>query len=190
VSETADLKSLARIVIERDIERDSEPDRVSRGCLAIEARPRQELGTVSLSHFPKERDSETAIPTAYLRVFGALRDRCPDLIDAADWERAVVDGDRFLRHWGDQAQALGWSAADLFGLYPAPDKPAPAFRRLSRYDATGLVWLLRGRAVVALTATTAMIRTAAVSTLTYRRLQKPAQCVAPLLRGRQQPSIR
>jgi hypothetical protein len=41
--------------------------------------------------------------------------------------------------WGDQAEALGWSSADLFGLAPVPDKPHPSFNHLSRYDLTGLV---------------------------------------------------
>jgi hypothetical protein len=29
---------------------------------------------------------------------------------------------------------LGWTAQDLFGLPPVPEKPAPNYRRLSRYD--------------------------------------------------------
>ena len=36
--------------------------------------------------------------------------------------------------------------------------PAPSYRRVSRYDETGLIWLLRGRAIVALTATEAAIQ--------------------------------
>lgn len=51
--------------------------------------------------------------------------------------------------------------------------PAPSYKRLSRYDETGLVWLLRGRAVVALTATEVAIQGAA-GVLVYRRLHKPA----------------
>jgi hypothetical protein len=43
---------------------------------------------------------------------------------------------------------------------------------LSRYDLTGLVWLLRGRCVIALTEITAVIETA-TGTLTYRRHNKP-----------------
>lgn len=51
--------------------------------------------------------------------------------------------------------------------------PAPSYRRVSRYDETGLVWLLGGRAIVALTATEAAIQGAA-GVLDYRRLHKPA----------------
>ena len=38
--------------------------------------------------------------------------------------------------------------------------PAPSYRRLSRYDQTGLIWLLRGRPVVAMTDSTAAIEAA------------------------------
>jgi hypothetical protein len=65
----------------------------------------------------------------------------------ADWQQAVEDGRRFLARWGEQTKALGWTAHDLFGLAPPPERPAASYRRLSRYDMTGLIWLLRGRPV-------------------------------------------
>ena len=34
------------------------------------------------------------------------------------------------------AEALRWTARDLFGLHAVPDNPAPNYRRLSRYDET------------------------------------------------------
>jgi len=104
----------------------------------------------------------------FCRTFSELERRCPDHVDLADWRLAVEDGRRFLANWGTQAEALGWTARDLFGLAPVPDKPAGNYRRLSRYDLTGLVWLLRGRPVVALTATTAAIQ-APGGVITYRR---------------------
>jgi hypothetical protein len=45
---------------------------------------------------------------------------------------------------------------------------------LSRYDETGLIWLLQGRPVVALTASEAAIRGHSGATLTYRKYNKPA----------------
>jgi len=33
-----------------------------------------------------------------------------------------------------QAASIGWTARDLFGLYRIAKKPAPNYRRLSRYD--------------------------------------------------------
>jgi hypothetical protein len=79
-----------------------------------------------------------------------------------------------LAAWGEQAAALGWTARDLFGLAPVPAQPHPSYRRLSRYDQTGLLWLLQGRPVVALTAETAAIQSPTGATTTYRKANKPA----------------
>jgi hypothetical protein len=52
-------------------------------------------------------------------------------------------------------------------------KPHPSYRRLSRYDCTGLVWL--GHSVIALTEVTATIRNSHTGAITtYRRFNKPA----------------
>ena len=60
-------------------------------------------------------------------------------------------------------------AGPRFGLHTPPATPAPSYRRLSRYDQTGLIWLLRGRPVVALSTATAAIKNASVSITLYRR---------------------
>jgi hypothetical protein len=118
-------------------------------------------------------DPKAKPPRAYGRVLAALCARCPDLVEEHRWRQAATDADSFVARWGEQAASLGWTAQDLFGLVPIPDRPAPNYRRLSRYDHTGLIWLLQGRPVVALTETTAAIQGATV-VLTYRRLNKPA----------------
>jgi hypothetical protein len=87
----------------------------------------------------------------------ALEYHQPDFVNVADWQRAVDDGRRFVVQWGEQAAALGWTAEDLFGLHDPPDQPGLTYRRLSRYDVIGLIWLLHGRPVVALTADRAVI---------------------------------
>jgi hypothetical protein len=110
----------------------------------------------------------------FSQAFEALEHRCPARIDIIDWRQAVEDGRRFLSRWSDRAVALGWTARDLFGLSPVPDKPAPSYRRLSRYDETGLIWLLHGRPVVALTDTTAAIENSTGAVTIYRRHNKPA----------------
>ena len=84
--------------------------------------------------------------------------RCPDFVETRRWRQAVGDGQQFLASWSEQANAFGWTARELFGLHTAPERPAANYSRLSRYDETGLIWLLRGRLVVALTATTAAIQ--------------------------------
>jgi len=71
-----------------------------------------------------------------------------------------------LSRWGDQAHALGWTARDLFGLLTVPEHAKPSFNRLSRYDETGLIWLLNGRRVVALTQDTAAIQNPATGLVT------------------------
>jgi hypothetical protein len=60
-------------------------------------------------------------------------------------------------------------------LAPVPDRPRPSYSRLSRYDLTGLVWLLQGRDVIALTADSATIRNPITGNVTtYRKHSKPA----------------
>jgi hypothetical protein len=91
----------------------------------------------------------------FSRTFAALESRCPKHVPVERWQQAVADGRRFMARRGKQAEALGWTARDLFGLHIPPAKPHPSYSRLSRYDETGLIWLLQGRPVVALTAATA-----------------------------------
>lgn len=108
------------------------------------------------------------------RALHILDRRSPDYVEHNRWRQAVADGRRFLTTWGAQALALGWTVRDLFGLHSPPENPHPTYRRLSRYDETGLIWLLEGCEVLALTATTATIRTPSGSTTTYRRSNTPA----------------
>ncbi len=109
----------------------------------------------------------------FCRTLDELERRCPDYVDAADWLQAGEDGRRFIAHWGEQAEALGWGPADLFGLHTPPEKPAPSYRRSSRYDETGLIWLLHGRPVIALTETAAIILAPSGAKLSYQRTARP-----------------
>src|SRR5262245_3269452 len=115
----------------------------------------------------------------YRKVFGVLQLRPPALVPIERWQQAIEDGRRFLATWGSQAEALGWTLADLFGLHQPPAKPHPSYNRLSRYDATGLIWLLEGGEVIALTADTASIRNRNTGNITvFRKNNRPA--LAPL----------
>src|SRR5215831_1669430 len=185
MSATVDLKSLARRVLERDTSRDSERDRVSHGAgTASETVGQyQRLNPASVPSVPPvppvpgvsptmayratsvgpdglgARVEIVELPAAarYKKAFGILQVRCPALVDPGRWRACVEDGKRFLAKWGTQAEALGWDSRDLFGLHQPPEQPPPSYSRLSRYDCTGLIWLLQGRGVVALTARTAAI---------------------------------
>ena len=120
-----------------------------------------------------------ALPATGLRyrhTFAHLQLKRPALVPVGRWQQAVEDGRRFLATWGKQAEALGWDARSLFRLHTPPEQPHPSYwNRLSRYDQTGLIWLLQGRPVVALTADTATIRNPSSGTVTtYRRRNKPS----------------
>jgi hypothetical protein len=108
------------------------------------------------------------------RTFSELERRCPAYVEPARWQCAVEDAKRFLAQWGERAEALGWTPRDLFGLHEVPTNPHPRYSRLARYDHTGLIWLLQGNPVVALTEATAAIRMRTGSVLTYRKHNKPA----------------
>jgi hypothetical protein len=111
----------------------------------------------------------------FSKVYAALVSRSPEYVEQARWQQCVDDAQRFLAMWGEQAQALGWNSRDLFGLHTVPTNPHPSYSRLSRYDTTGLIWLLQGQPVIALTTTTAAIKKRTTgNVLTYRRYNKPA----------------
>jgi hypothetical protein len=96
------------------------------------------------------------------------------LIPIDRWHQAIDDSHCFLAKWGCRAEALGWTARDLLGLAPVPDKPRPCYQRLSRYDETGLIWLLRGRQVLALRESEAAVESPTGTVTVYRRHNKPA----------------
>ena len=112
-------------------------------------------------------------PGLYASTLAALRAKCPDYVPEDRWHQAIADAATFISEWGAQAQAFRWTKRELFGLPDVPDRPRPNYQRLSRYDQIGLVWLLQGRHVVALTKDTAVIETAN-GTVVYRRYNKPA----------------
>jgi len=115
------------------------------------------------------------VPQPYCQAaIEALERRCPAYVEHDRWRQAIDDAHRFLTGWGSQAEALGWTANDLFGLARVPTNPRPSYRRLSRYDETGLIWLLRGRQVLALTESTATVENPTGAITVYRRHNKPA----------------
>jgi len=86
----------------------------------------------------------------------------PKGFDKRRWRTLIDDGGKFLDRWGAEAARLGWSALDVFGAHPI----APAVR----YDAAGLVLLIGGSDVLAVTERSATIRRpSSENTLTYLR---------------------
>jgi hypothetical protein len=111
-------------------------------------------------------------PAPYASALAALRAKCPAHVPEDRWRQAIIDATAFATEWGGDTQTFGWTAAELFGLHPVPEQPAPNYDRLARLDDMGLIWLLRGRPVVALTATEAAYRCPSGAILTYRRKRR------------------
>ena len=86
---------------------------------------------------------------------------CPATVRPDRWQRTVVDAGCFLDRWGAEAGALGWTTLNLFGAHPT--------HPIERLDCAGLVLLLHGDELVALTADAGRMRTRSGALLTYYR---------------------
>jgi hypothetical protein len=77
------------------------------------------------------------------------------------WEQLILDAERFLDGWGTQAASLGWRDWELFGCH----RRAP----WGRIQGMGLILLLGGDEIAALTDSEAVIRTQTGARQTHRR---------------------
>jgi hypothetical protein len=102
----------------------------------------------------------------------------PADVSSHRWRLFIDDCGRFLDEgWAHCAMSLGWRALDLFGC----DRERP----FARLDHAGLLWLIDGRKLVALTANTATIETATGVRQTYYR--RPAEPGAVVLAWQVEP---
>jgi TubC N-terminal docking domain len=85
------------------------------------------------------------------------------------WQQLIIDAGRFLDDWAAQAAAFGWPTWELFGCH----RRAP----WGRIQGMGLVLILRGHTIAALSATEAVVRTRTGARQTYRR--RPADPLDP-----------
>jgi hypothetical protein len=108
------------------------------------------------------------VPRSWAEAFARLdRARPPDNVPQRRWLQFIDDCGTFLDEgWPARAAALGWGPLDLFGC----DRQRP----WARIDQLGLLWLLNGRRVVALTADIAIIETPGGGRLVYRRAPSDA----------------
>jgi hypothetical protein len=77
------------------------------------------------------------------------------------WRRVLDDGGRFLDCWAGKAAALGWDTTSVFGV----DAKAPTWR----LDHAGLVVLIDGAEVTAITDRTARLRLRTGALQSYHR---------------------
>jgi hypothetical protein len=103
------------------------------------------------------------IPRAWAEGFARLHpDRSPGDVPVKRWQTFVDDCGRFLDDgWAETAASLGWGPLDLFGCNR--DRP------FARIDKAGLLWLLNGNRLVALSENTASIETRTGTRQIYRR---------------------
>ena len=94
---------------------------------------------------------------------------CPARFPAARWAQVVTDAAAFLQEWAEAAERLGWLTWELFGCH----RRAP----WGRIQGMGLILLLQGDQIAALTATEAVIRPPSGAHQTCRR--KPADPLHP-----------
>ena len=106
-----------------------------------------------------------AVPRAWAEGFARLDCATPVGGFREDrWRRLIDDGGVFLDQWGNEAAALGWNVADVFGVDPTvPD---------ARFDRMGLLPLIAGGRVVSIDTNSATIRTKTGGILRYRRTER------------------
>ncbi len=106
------------------------------------------------------------VPEAWAQGVADLFTMAPPTPYTAErWIVLREDSYRFVSGWAAQARRLGWADFEVFGVYHT--------HPWARLDCMGLVPLLQGREVVALSEGQATITTAGGRTLAYRRKSGP-----------------
>ena len=85
------------------------------------------------------------------------------------WRGLIRDAELFLSVWGKQAADLGWTTLNLFGAHAK----APA----TNFSCMGLLLVVNGGRVVALTTEAAKIEQQSRARLTYTRSPPDTECV-------------
>ena len=112
---------------------------------------------------PSRRKLTAMSPRAVAEALASLDPANPPRnVPLPRWQQFIDDCGRFLSlGWANRAAAWGWGPLDLLGC----DRERP----LSRYDGMGLLWILQGRRLVAITAQNATIDTLTGSLQNYPR---------------------
>jgi hypothetical protein len=118
-------------------------------------------------------EHDGGVPRVWAEALARLDpNRPPSEMSSKRWFQFIDDCGRFLDgDWADRAEELGWGPLELFGC----DRVKP----YARLDRAGLLWLLNGGKLVALTVVTATIETTGGARQTYRRCPIEVDAVAP-----------
>ena len=140
---------------------------------------RRDLAVPQSTAIAREQDTLAAI-LCLVDGFERLQGRCPPDVDIQVCQQAVQDAGAFVLGWGQQAALLGWTCQDVFGA-AEEDHARRESRRLS---ATGLIWALNGRQVIALTENAAATRSNSGRLLLFLRDRGLLVSVRQPTRGR------
>ena len=124
------------------------------------------FGNSGILAWPKEKnDSPDPLLADWIEGVSQLRMIAgPACIRAARWQQVVADAGSFLQDFGGQAAALGWTTGDIFGAHPT--------HPVQRIDCAGLILLLHGDELVALTVEAGHIRTRTGAPMTFPRRRR------------------
>ena len=120
---------------------------------------------------PRRQDSNSPTPPALVTEWRVgvemlLSMSQPRAYPSGEWAFLLDDADRFMKRWAVQAYGLGWQSWEIWGV----SRVAPRFR----FDAMGLVLVLKGARIAAITADAAVIEMRTSNLLRfYRRASDP-----------------
>ena len=113
---------------------------------------------------------EVGLPSEWAEGIARLQTMSPPAnVPPRRWEQFIDAAARFADRWAAKAAALGWGPVDIWGCHR--DKP------YERIDCAGLLWLLNGNEIVAMTTGTATVRTRTGAIQTFRRRVIPPDTV-------------
>jgi len=143
----------AAVTTVTSVTQDSGDKHGSAIAFTVQAHPRS---VTAVTAVPRD------IPSPGACVVERLRSMMPpEDFGAEAWRQLLLDSDAFLQRWAERSELLGWSDKDLLGVHPR----APAVR----FDAMGLLLLIRGGEVVELNEYCAVIRSPGGALLVYRK---------------------
>jgi hypothetical protein len=143
------------------------PSVASVASVAVATAPQDATWTDADAERAAIAEIDGGAPRAWAEALARLdAARPPGDVPVARWRQFIDDCGRFLDFgWATQAMRLGWQPADLFGC----DRHKP----FARIDRMGLLWLLNGRKLLALTDSTATIACANGVAQRYYRAPLP-----------------
>ncbi len=139
------LKALARKVLERNApcNNTDNPALVDATVTATVSRD-EPVELHDVEEWAALIEEGANVPCEWAEGFAkVLNAPAPRGVLARDWLATLDAAGHFIDKWAAQAQGLGWSASDLFGLDPG----AP----LARLDRRGVAFGLAGHQVLAIT---------------------------------------